>query len=293
MRNSSILLIGASGFIGGNLYKELHQHFKVIGTYNKTFRNDLMKFDLETDDISPLLQQFDLTCQNFAIITTAISKIDECFSNQVYSYKINVEKTKELIEKLNANNFKVIFLSTDFVFDGRDGNYDEVSKQSPITEYGRQKTIIEEKIFEYNSLNVVVRLSKTVSNDLKAGNIFFDWLKSIKENKDIVCIKDQEFVPTDVADVSKAIVKIIENDLSGIYNIVGDTSFSRLDLANLFCQKGNIKQIKILEKELQLFHFLDNRSLNTTLVNFKIKQDANMIFKSMDILLEEFWNNVV
>jgi dTDP-4-dehydrorhamnose reductase len=286
----SILIIGASGFIGNRLAKGFSQNCAVYGT-STIGNNDFFKYDILNDKIEDILNQilFDDSLK-IAIITIAIANIDRCFKEKSFSYKVNVEKMLNLISILNDNNFKVIFLSTDFVFDGKNGNYTEESIQSPSTEYGKQKAIIEQNIFKYSSNNVVVRLSKTVSNKKESKNIFNEWFELVKKNQNIVCIKGQKFVPTDVEDVIVSIEKIIENDLSGIYNIVANRGYYRGDLAQLFLDKGKINHIKIVEKDLNDFHFVDNRSLDTTLNNSKIKEETKIDFKSMELVLDEFWS---
>ena len=169
----NMLIVGANGFIGQKIKDEL-SHYNIYGTYNKNYKGkDLIKYDILTDKIEDILNIVPKDSkQKIAIITTAIANIDTCFQKKELSYAINVLKMKELIKTLNQNDFKVIFLSTDFVFNGKDGNYTEDSQQSPITEYGKQKALIEQTIFDYSPSNVVIRLSKTVSNEEKEGNIF-------------------------------------------------------------------------------------------------------------------------
>lgn len=285
----SILIFGASGFIGSSLYKKLSQNYHVIGTSGQNI-DGLLRFNIVQDEIEKLLEIIELKDKKIAIITTAISNIDQCFKEKELAYDINVTKMEKLIKTLNHNGFKVIFLSTDFVFDGKKGNYTEESLQNPITEYGKQKAIIEKRIFNYNPNNVVVRLSKTVSNKNEPKNIFFEWLELVNKGVNITCIKGQKFVPTDVEDVADAIERIITNDLNGIYNIVSNIGYTRSDLAKLFLEIGNITTIKVLEKELAEFPFADTRSLDTTLQNHKIKRDTNMNFISMEQLIEQFWS---
>ncbi len=289
----SILIVGASGFIGDRLYQSFSKKYHTFGTSSQNI-DGLFHFNIVKDDIEQLLKTIQFKdIPKIAIITTAISNIDQCFKQKELAYHINVTKMEKLIQTLNHNGFKVIFLSTDFVFDGKDGNYYETTSQNPITEYGKQKAIIEQNIFKYSSSNVVARLSKTVSNRKEAKNIFFEWLELVNKGENITCIKGQKFVPTDVEDVVDAIEKIILNDLNGVYNIVADNGYFRVDLAKLFLEKGKIDTIKVVEKDLKDFHFADQRSLDTTLNNSKIKKETQIDFKSMELVLDQFWSEVV
>ena len=108
-----------------------------------------IKFDLCKDNISLLVKKYNI---NKIVLLSAISDPDECYKNKKKSYLINVKYTKNLISKIKNNDIHLIFISTEFVYSGKKGNYSENSKSYPINLYGKQKLLIENYIKKYYKL---------------------------------------------------------------------------------------------------------------------------------------------
>ena len=137
-----IIIIGASGFIGENLYKYfINQGIKVAGTYNYNKKNGLIHFDVENQRIKDVLELKDFS---YAIICSAITGIDYCRKHEKRSHNVNVVMTKKLIKDLFDNNIIPIFISTEYVFDGLKGNYKEDDRRKPKPVYGSQKKQVED-----------------------------------------------------------------------------------------------------------------------------------------------------
>ena len=116
------------------------------------------------------------------IITSAKPNISFCEKNSLEAYKINVEGTLKLIKKLKNNVLKIIFLSSDYVFDGKKGNYNDTDKTDPNTVYGKHKKIIEDEIKKLTNNFLVLRLSKIYG--LKKGdNTIFGVANQLRKEK--------------------------------------------------------------------------------------------------------------
>jgi len=287
---SKFLVLGGSGFIGSYIVNELSKTSEVIATYS-SYSNDekLIQFNIQTDDISKIIDEYFKNIEKkTAVITIANSKIDDCLRNEASAYDINVVKMKEIILKLYKNDFKVIFLSTDNVYNGKDGQYTEDMAPNPINNYGKQKALIEQFIQDEIPHGLVLRLSQTVGTKPNESHIFKDWINSIKDAKDIICINGQKFTPTLVDDVALGVKLAIQKDLKGVYNLVANESFTREKLLNKFLKILDIKdKPSCYVKELDFFNFLEKRALDTSLVNDKIKKDLDIHFTSMDTILNQ------
>ena len=127
-------IFGATGFIGRNLLLKFSENNpRTIGTARNA-GNGLLSLDLLKPDISPLgLKQHGVT---HAVIAAAVSRIAACERDPNLTRKVNVEGTVELAKQLCRNGIKVVALSSDYVFDGTTGNYEEGSPVQPVNEYG-------------------------------------------------------------------------------------------------------------------------------------------------------------
>ena len=107
---------------------------------------------------------------------------------------------KKLINYFILQKVKIIFFSTEFIYDGKKGNYNEKDIPNPINLYGNQKLIIENFIIENTNNYSILRISKTYTNNLDSKSMFGLWYKMIIQDKvqSIDCFDDQFFSPLQV-----------------------------------------------------------------------------------------------
>ena len=132
------LIIGGSGKIGKSL-----QYNHAIKTYNKNKIKNGIKFNLIKDDVNLLLEKYKI---DRVVLLSAISDPDKCLKKKKYSNLLNVTKTKKLIDILCKKKIYFIFFSSEYIFDGDRGNYNEKSIPKPKNLYGKQKLLIEKYI---------------------------------------------------------------------------------------------------------------------------------------------------
>lgn len=289
-----LIVVGASGLIGKAIMNVAREKgIEAIGTRYVSCNDDLIQFDLIHSRLIDVLPSgfVNSKCPTFAVICSAESKIDKCFLNKEYSYKLNVTKTIELLKELNSIDIKFIFLSSDFVFDGINGYYDEGIEPSPKTEYGKQKAEVERYISSYMPDSLIFRLSKIVSDNPLEGHFFSEIYKKLVENKPIECIEGQIFSPTYVNDVSRSALLALEMNLKGLYHVSNTEFFSREELTKQLMIILN-RHNSITVKPLDHFPFQDTRSLKTYLDGSKFIKDTGISFTSMKYVMKRFAENV-
>ena len=126
-------------------------------TYNKNKIKNGIKFNIFTDKIEDLVIKKKITK---AVILSAYSDPDYCIKNRKKSELLNVVKTKKLISYFIKKNIYFIFYSTEFIYDGKKGNYSELSKSNPINLYGKQKLMIEKFIKKNAKFYSILELQK-------------------------------------------------------------------------------------------------------------------------------------
>ena len=289
-KDNVLLIVGASGFVGGEIFNQAGNYYEnVIGSYNENGgKKDLIHIDLS--EFSP--EKFSLELKKFngtkhAILCSCVSQIDKCFTDPEKSYQINVQNSKKILSILVENGFKVAFISTDNVFSNNIKPYIEEDEKYPINLYGSHKDNVENYLIKNFEDYLIFRLSKVVASYRHPKNPFNEWEHLVKNNTNILCIKDQLFCPISVDDVGKIILESLNKGLRGVYHIVG-APILRRDLAGLFTSHFPHYSGKIIEKELDEFNFLDKRSLNIILDNSKIKKDLKREISGMTEVVEKY-----
>ncbi|MBN2052414.1 sugar nucleotide-binding protein [Candidatus Woesearchaeota archaeon] len=276
----AIIIFGASGFLGGKLMQYFaNAKKKAVGTYSNTKKENLIKFSLEKPELKAL--RINLKDYSHAIICSSITAMDKCKTEADKTYKINVVGTKKLIDQLWSKGITPIFISTDYVFDGKKGNYTEEDARKPVLEYGRHKKEIEEYLMSSKKKYIIVRTAKLYSITGDDETIVNSIIKDLKEGKELRMASDQYLSPTYVEDACKAIELIIDKNIIGTYNVCSDGRISRYELAKAIKETLGITTGKIMPCSLNDFKFQDNRPLDTSMSNRKFKELTNFSFTSI------------
>lgn len=246
------LVIGGDGLIGSSLVQFLRTaNESVISTTRRKFFDclDCIYLDLK-DDVSKL--KFDYTF-DVVVFCSGITKVDHCEKDKLTSRLVNVESICKLASIFADKGTRIIFLSSNAVFDGSKefpSNYEGVS---PVTEYGRQKVEVERYLIkEYASLVTVLRLTKI----LGARNPLFDnWSLALKRGDSIQPFSDMYIAPIPVSFVISVIRLVVDRNVKGVLHLSGDKDFSYADIAFmasnwLGAKKEQVKPIHAGESNL-------------------------------------------
>ncbi len=229
-----ILITGANGFLGyylseGLLLKKHHVIATGKGGCRLPFLSHKNFIYEEMDFTDKNLVQHILTKHHPDIIVHggAISKPDDCETNKELAYKINTEGTFNLLNAAHPFGCFFIFISTDFVFDGVKGMYDETAIPSPVNYYGETKLLAEEKVKEYKGVWSIIRTVLVYGKAHSGRDNLLTLVKKKMENGEAYKVfTDQIRTPTYIEDLTDAIIRVIEKKANGIFHISGDDKLS-------------------------------------------------------------------
>lgn len=231
-----ILITGANGLIARKVIRLLvkdngHQIFATsqkrvhLGSEVNFFTVNLVYSDVNKliDTIRP----------DVLIHCAAMASPDACEVDRYSGSKINIEVTSRLATACRDYGTHMIFLSSDFVFDGKNGNYTEEDNTFPISYYGETKVEAERIILELNIGATIVRTSLVFGFDesLARPNIALKVIDHLKNGKIYKLPYDQFRTPTDADDLAKALITLAEKRIGGIFHISGDQKVSVYDFA--------------------------------------------------------------
>ncbi len=284
------LIVGASGFIGGNILKHVRSlGFEAVGTQARSRREGLVNFDLLRHRILDCIDRsFFLGSQPVHVLICAVvSNMDLCLTDRAIAHAINVERTTQLIDDVTALGAKTTFLSTCFVFDGQVGYYNEDSPLSPVNEYARHKVEVEDYMRNRAPGSLVMRLEKIIGDNPAENHFLTQCYKSISEDKPIVCIEGSVLSPTWVNDVARGFVLACEMGLHGVFHVSNSEFFHRDELARQFCHALGIVP-NVVTKPLAEFHFADKRALKSYLDGSRFANKTGLRFTSMREVFHQF-----
>lgn len=233
-----ILITGANGLLGQKLVEQLVERgtFEVIATGKGPSRLSGKGFGYRNLDITHADEVNEVITQigpDTIIHSAAMTNVDQCELNKEACLEVNVKATEYLVSAAEKVQAHFIFVSTDFIFSGNDGPYDEEAEAEPVNFYGETKLIGEEIVRNSTTSWAIARtvLVYGIANDLSRTNIIL-WVKSsLEAGKEIQVVDDQVRTPTLAEDLALGCILIAEQKATGIYNISGADLLTPYDMA--------------------------------------------------------------
>ncbi len=231
-----LLIIGASGLLGSKLYETCSENYEVHGTYNTHKPQFKNMYQLDVVRRDTVFKLFDEVKPDLVVDTHAVSNVDYCELHQEEAWRINVEGTKNVAEACKTNGCKLIFISTDYVYDGTKATlYSEKDKPHPINYYGKTKLIVE-KVVEALDLDYIIARTAVLFGISKSHDKtpFPTWVvEQLKANKEVKVVIDQYNNPTLTDSLADALIALYEKNKSGLFNIAGKNTISRYEFAKI------------------------------------------------------------
>lgn len=258
-----ILILGASSRLGGHLYRHFQREsFEVVGTHCNNQQSGTVHFNLE----DMVLDDLNLEARpTHVIVALAANPRPELTKQDVgYSYKINVEKTKTLLDDCFEKKIVPIYISTDNVFDGQKGHYRETDPTNPLNSYGAMKCEIERHIFGHSEPYLLLRMGKVfgMHND---NTLILETLLSLKNGKPLVCSTDQVFSPFYAMDLYEFVRDAITHNYQGIFHLASVKPTTRYDVAKTIAAYFKIKNAQITPCKINEIGLKERRPLKIDL----------------------------
>ena len=234
-----VVITGSNGLLGQSLLKLLLQEkeqYNVFGFSrgkNRSGRDDFSYQSIDITHQGTLKEELLNINPHFIVNTAAMTQVDDCENNKIACDLLNVEVVKWLMEFSEENNTHLIHLSTDFIFDGKKGNYSETDMPNPLSYYGLSKlkseqVLINSKI-DFTVLRTILVYGKVF--DMSRSNIVL-WVKEkLEKGEEITIVDDQFRTPTYVDDLAIACKIIIDKKAKGIYHISSNKLMSIYEIA--------------------------------------------------------------
>lgn len=228
-----VLIIGASGLVGSNCLRYFTEKgFDCVGTYFSYQAKKTVFFDtlnLENED------NFDAHNfkPNVILHCGALTHVDYCEQHEEESYEKTVTSTQNMIALANELNAKLVFISTDYIFDGENGPYDEDAKSNPLSVYGKHKLEAEQAVIAANANNIVLRITNVYGGEERGKNFVSRIIEQIFEQQKLTLRLpiDQYATPINAMDIARCLYLLLNDRKSGIYNIASTDYMNRVQLA--------------------------------------------------------------
>ena len=231
-KTMKIFISGGSGLLGSNCMKHFTEMgCEVVGSYY-TFQTDDTVF-YDTLNASPFNFDIHEFRPDIIVHCGALTHVDHCETNVQESYEKTVQSTINLIKVANEIGAKLVYISTDYVFDGKNGPYREDAPVNPLGVYARHKLEGEEIVLGEMKKSLVLRVTNVYGDELRGKNFIARIVDQCK-NKQKLTLKlpyDQFSSPCNAWDIARAMYVLLRDEKEGIYHVAGTDYMNRVELA--------------------------------------------------------------
>jgi len=228
-----VFISGASGLLGSNCLQYFTEMgWQVVGSHlsfatpKTVFFNTLEPGNPDNFDVAAFAPDVIVHCG-------ALTHVDYCEQHPGESYEKTVTSTRNLVELARECKARFVFISTDYVFDGKDGPYLEDAPVNPLSVYGRHKLEAEKLALEELEHTLVLRVTNVYGKEIRNKNFIARIIEQCEEGKKLTLKLpfDQFASPTNAWDIAGAMYLLLKDRKSGIYHIGGSDYMNRVELA--------------------------------------------------------------
>lgn len=228
-----VFISGASGLVGGNCLKHFSEMgCEVVGSYFSYKTDDTVFYDT-LNPTAP--ENFDVAAfaPDVIVHCGALTHVDYCETHVEESYEKTVQSTINLVALAKSCNARMVYISTDYVFDGADGPYREDAPVHPISIYAEHKLEAEQLVLREMKDALVLRVTNVYGDEVRGKN-FVARIVEQCVNKQKLILKlpyDQYASPANAWDIARAMYLLLRDNKQGIYHIASTDYLNRVELA--------------------------------------------------------------
>ena len=231
-----ICVTGGNGLLGSKLLTAACRKYRLVSIdlqESPLFQCDDLEYvqgDItDRDVIISQIVQFHPDC---VIHTAAFTNVDGCEKEKDKAWKVNVSGAENVALACRDLKIKMIHISTDYVFDGKNGPYSETDRPNPISFYGKTKLESEKRIRETVEDSVIARTMVLYGYFPGVRMNFVTWLiNKLRSSEKVNIVTDQYGTPTLADDLARALIILFEKEAQGLYNAAGSELINRYDFA--------------------------------------------------------------
>jgi dTDP-4-dehydrorhamnose reductase len=270
-----VLFTGATGLLGRYFINTKPEGFELFGTYNRNVSENRKNFfQLDVTDRDQILDSF-----NIVVHAASIGNVDYCETHKEEASKVNVDSIKYILEACKTLGSKLIFTSSNAVYDGKNPPYPEESLRNPLDYYGKTKLEGEDLIIESGIPYVILRLMTMYGWPQDGGRSNpVDWMVNELTNKrKINVVNDIYNNHLYAGQAAETIWQTIKKEKQDeIYNVAGKSCISRFELALKVADIFNLDKNLIVPVDSSFFKNIAPRPKDTCFDTKKMEDDLSV-----------------
>jgi len=281
------MVMGANGFVAGSVLAQRGDDWQVHAVSRGeplARRHHLHWHTCDPHAADQLTQLFHAVKPEAVIHTAALADIDFCQTHPEMARAVNVDLTHTLVDLCRATGARLVFCSTDTIFDGEHAPYDEEARPGPINFYAETKVAAEQIVASLGAQAVIARLSLVVGLPvLGAGNSFLArMIASFKDGRPVGATPHEVRTPVDVITVGQALLELAAGCHAGIFHLAGRDRLTRFEIAQMIAARFGFPPQLVISQPVAAMPGRAARPRDVSLSNAKVCAQINTPMHTLD-----------
>ncbi len=266
-------ITGGSGLLGERLATVSKNNDELTLVHNSNPTENTVKCDITNEaEVNECVEREN---PDVIIHCAAMTNVDLCEDEVESAYKINGDGTGYLAKAANNVDAKMIYVSTDFVFDGYRGYYKEDDEVNPLGIYAKSKYEGEVQLAKICNDWAVARVSVLYGWHKRAN--FTSWVvDQLRQKNEITIVTDQINSPTLADNAAEAIFEIARQDKNGIFHTAGNDAINRFDFTRKIADAFDLDDSLIIPTDSTKFVQKAPRPRDSSLNVDKVEKELGM-----------------
>lgn len=287
-----LLITGISGLLGNNLAYMFREKYDIAGWYNShkvlipgvnSFKVDITDEKSVKDFVSSYQPDIILHC-------ASLTNIDYCQKNKEEAGKVNVEGTKNIVSACKNQDAKLVYISTDAVYDGIKGDYAEDDPVAPCNYYGLTKYEGEEAVREHK--NHIIARTNIFGWNIQDKYSLAEWiLYNLQKGCSINGFNDAIFSSIYTIEFARIMDAMLDKDLIGTFNLASRAPLSKYEFAMLIAETFHRDKALIKPISMDDYPFLAKRGKNLSLNILKLSGALAKTMPSIEECVQAFFKD--
>jgi len=227
---TTVLIVGASGQVGHHLALAAERRgLDWVGTFNSQSRPGLRQLDIR--DAGAVAEMVKMLRPTFIVAPAAFAQVDLCEREPRIAYQVNVCGIGHLIDAASDIGARFVHFSSDYIFDGEDGPYDEAAPANPLSQYGLQKLAAEHLAMQRTDSALVVRTTVVYGEESQGKNFIYRLLAGLRSGREVAVPSDQLGTPTYAPALADAVLDLLALGTRGVVHLAGEELVARDEFA--------------------------------------------------------------
>jgi dTDP-4-dehydrorhamnose reductase len=242
------IVVGGSGQIGGWLLRTLAgRGHEAVGTYQTVPQDGLVPLDAaRLDEAAGFVRG---ARPDVVFYPAGFTWVDGCERDPARAFAANLDQPMNLARASGEVGARFVYFSTDYVFDGHAGPYDEGAPPHPLSAYGRAKRDAELTLADaLGERMLVARTSWVFGPERQGKNFAYQLVRALGQGKALEAPSDQVSSPSYGPDVARAVVDLVEAGTSGLIHVVGPEVMGRVEFARAIARAFGLDPALIVAK---------------------------------------------